>query len=210
MEPQESGNNAEQSASIGTTEHHLFEEKELLGQKSHLVPDGVPENGSAKPDETGEVGISHEQGKERSGQEVRIAPDEIPETDKVAASAEVTGKENRNNVSAQKKPVIAHPATEVRRKTELEGMSTKPCPEDSAQIRRRTERDLKNPDFGIPYAATEKAVRDLVCSLMERQDRMNADIFLEINSMQEDIGMLKDLVYKLRTTKGGTAAGEKK
>jgi hypothetical protein len=45
---------------------------------------------------------------------------------------------------------------------------------------------------------------------MERQDRMNADIFLEINSMQEDIGMLKDLVYKLRTTKGGTAAGEKK
>jgi hypothetical protein len=50
----------------------------------------------------------------------------------------------------------------------------------------------------------------MVCSLMERQDRMNADLFLEINSMQEDIGMLKDQVYKIRITKSGTAAGDKK
>jgi hypothetical protein len=39
---------------------------------------------------------------------------------------------------------------------------------------------------------------------------MNTDLFLEINSMQEDIGMLKDQVYKLKTMKSGPAAGAKK
>jgi hypothetical protein len=36
---------------------------------------------------------------------------------------------------------------------------------------------------------------------MERQDRMNTAIFLEINTLNEDIGMLKDQLYKLRTVK---------
>jgi len=90
-------------------------------------------------------------------------------------------------------------------------MLTKPSPNDPAQIRKRTERDLKSPGFDIPYAKTEKAVRDLVCSLLERQDRMNADLFLEINAMQEDIGMLKDQVYKLKSMKTSpAAAGAKK
>ncbi len=90
-------------------------------------------------------------------------------------------------------------------------MSAKSFPTDPAEIRRRTERDLKNPEFGIPYAVTEKAVRDLVCSLVERQDRMVAGITLDINCMQQDIGMLKDQVYALKTTKSGpAAAGEKK
>jgi len=110
----------------------------------------------------------------------------------------------------EKKPVITHKPIEVDRKTELQGMFTKPSPNDPAQIRKRTERDLKSPGFDIPCAKTERAVRDLVCSLLERQDRMNADLFLEINSMQEDIGMLKDQVYKLKTQKTGPAAGAKK
>jgi hypothetical protein len=77
-------------------------------------------------------------------------------------------------------------------------------------IRKRTERDLRLPGAEVPCLKTEKAIRDLVCSLMERQDRMNESIFLEINSMNEDIGMLKDQVYKLRRTKSGTASGERK
>ena len=112
--------------------------------------------------------------------------------------------------SMDKKVVITHPAIEVERKTELQGMSAKSCPDNQTRIRRRTERDLKDPDADIPYAKTEKAVRDLVCSLIERQDRMNIDIFLEINGMQEDIGILKDQVYKLKTMKTGQAAGAKK
>jgi hypothetical protein len=109
-----------------------------------------------------------------------------------------------------KKPVITPPPREVERKTELPGLSAKPSHEDPAWIRRRTERDLKDTGFDIPYAKTERAVRDLVCSLIERQDRMNIDIFLEINTMQEDIGMLKDQVYKLKSMKTGPAPGAKK
>ena len=112
--------------------------------------------------------------------------------------------------STDKKPVITPPVIEVERKTELQGMSAKPCPDNQAKIRRRTERDLKDADADIPYAKTEKAVRDLVCSLIERQDRMNIDIFLEINNMQEDIGMLKDQVYKLKLMKTGPSPGVKK
>ena len=60
--------------------------------------------------------------------------------------------------------------------------------------------------------AAEKALQDLVCSLVERQDRVNAGIALDIHVMQEDIGILQDQVYKLKTMKGGAAAaaGEKK
>jgi hypothetical protein len=36
---------------------------------------------------------------------------------------------------------------------------------------------------------------------------MDADIFLEINSMQKDIGMLKDPLFKLRTMKTCTVQG---
>ena len=39
----------------------------------------------------------------------------------------------------------------------------------------------------IPYVKFETAIRDVVCSLMERQDRMNEEIFCRIN----------DLVYRV-------------
>ena len=90
-------------------------------------------------------------------------------------------------------------------------MSAKPVHEEPAKVRRRTERNLKA-EFGLPYIAAEKALQDLVCSLVERQDRVNAGIALDIHVMQEDIGILQDQVYKLKTMKGGAAAaaGEKK
>jgi len=120
-------------------------------------------------------------------------------------------QETGKNLMKNTKPVNTRPAVEVDRKTELQGMYTKASPGDPAQVRKRTERDLRSPGFDIPYAKTERAVRDLVCSLLERQDRMNADLFLEINAMQEDIGMLKDQVYKLRIMKTSPSpAGAKK
>jgi hypothetical protein len=45
---------------------------------------------------------------------------------------------------------------------------------------------------------------------MEQQYRMNKDLFLEINSMNEDIEMLKDEVYKLKITKRSTSGEDKK
>jgi hypothetical protein len=145
-----------------------------------------------------------------AGHPAPALPESIAGADQGGPGPDDILQETGTKGSMDKKAVITHPVIEVERKTELQGMSAKPCPDNQAQIRRRTERDLKDPDADIPYAKTEKAVRDLVCSLIERQDRMNIDIFLEINNMQEDIGMLKDRVYKLKTMKAGPAAGAKK
>jgi len=51
-------------------------------------------------------------------------------------------------------------------------------------VRKNTDDDLKERDPEIPYIKTEKAVRDLVCSLMERQDRMNEEILLRVIDLQ--------------------------
>ncbi|MDD4136819.1 MAG: hypothetical protein PHT99_02865 [Methanoregula sp.] len=51
-------------------------------------------------------------------------------------------------------------------------------------IRKNTEDDLheKNPE--IPYVTAEHAIRDLVCSLIERQDRMNEEILTRVIDLQ--------------------------
>ena len=142
----------------------------------------------------------------------RNVPDLLTQIDQPVPDATVppgiTGKKKR----IRKKPVEPpRPVTEVHRKTEIFGMAAKPGPEEPAKVRRRTERNLKA-EFGIPYRAAEKALQDLVCSLVERQDRVNACMALDIHILQEDIGILKDQVYRLKTMKGGAAAaaGEKK
>ena len=190
MEPEESvledsgkvktGNGQGNAAGTGSIGYENLQVKE-----TEEVKTPAPEPAHAQPERT----AGADQG--------RPGPDE---------SLQETGTKGKTD----KKPVITHPLIEVERKTELQGLSAKPSHEDPAQIRRRTERDLKDADFDIPYAKTERAVRDLVCSLIERQDRMNINFFLEINGMQEDIGMLKDQVYKLRNKKTGPEAGAKK
>ena len=47
--------------------------------------------------------------------------------------------------------------------------------------RRQTGRDIYDRDPIIPYVRTGRAIRNRVCSLMERQDRMNGEIFSKIN-----------------------------
>jgi hypothetical protein len=168
-----------------------------------------PGNGEIS-DGTGIIRDTINQEKEPDGQPHRTLPGGIPAAANVGMGEAAPRDETRKKGDTDKKPVIEHPVIEVVRKTELQGMSAKPSPDNQAQIRRRTERDLKDADADIPYAKTERAVRDLVCSLIERQDRMNIDIFLEINTMQEDIGMLKDQVYKLKIMKTRPAAGAKK
>jgi hypothetical protein len=174
------GNGQENAAGTGSIEHDILQEKE---KKEVQAPAGQP---------------------------AHALPERIAGADQGGPGPDDILQETGTKGSTDKKPVIAPPVIEVERKTELQGVSAKPSHENPAQIRRRTERDLKDADADIPYAKTERAVRDLVCSLIERQDRMNIDIFLEINGMQEDIGMLKDQVYKLKTMKPGPAAGAKK
>ncbi|MCK9581733.1 MAG: hypothetical protein M0Q92_14985 [Methanoregula sp.] len=114
--------------------------------------------------------------------------------DENMAGAGGTGQENKELRWAQRHvpgvtgETAPGPAPQmVERKTELRGLGIGARREPKKTVRRRTERDLSTPDPEIPYAKTEKAVRDLVCSLMERQDRMNEAIFYKLN----------DLTYRL-------------
>jgi len=75
----------------------------------------------------------------------------------------------------------------VERVTALRGLSIARPPEPKSIRRRQTQTDICQKDAEVPYVKFEAATRDLVCSLMERQDRMNEEIFCKIN----------DLVYRV-------------
>jgi hypothetical protein len=198
MEPEGPEIGPDNLAGTGTVGQPIVQEKEHIEKNEHTEE-------KKRTEDREDMWEKH-----HAGPHPGNIPILLPGIDQVWPDATVplkgTGKKNRT----KKKPVTARLATEVHRKTELQGMSTKSFPEEPAQVRRRTEQNLRNSEFGIPYAATEKAVRDLVCSLVERQDRMNAGIILDIHFMQEDIGILQDQVYKLKTVKSSVAAGEKK
>jgi hypothetical protein len=75
----------------------------------------------------------------------------------------------------------------VERVTALRGQSiTRPQQPKSVRWR-HTQSNIYGKDPEIPYVKFEAAASDLVCSLMERQDRMNVEIFYKIN----------DLVYRI-------------
>ena len=51
--------------------------------------------------------------------------------------------------------------------------------------------DIHSKDPEIPYVKFETATRELICSLMERQDRMNEEIFLESTILRTELRILK-------------------
>ncbi|MFY9799705.1 MAG: hypothetical protein WAK10_00470, partial [Methanoregula sp.] len=81
----------------------------------------------------------------------------------------------------------------VERVTALRCQSIARSPEPKSGRRRQTRSDISSRDAEIPYVKFEAATRDLVCSLMERQDRMNEEIFCRIN----------DLEYRVRDLEQG-------
>jgi hypothetical protein len=94
-----------------------------------------------------------------------------------------------------------HPAPRlVQRATALRGLGIGRSGPKSSQ-RRQTLRDIMVKDAEIPYVKFEAAVRDLVCSLMERQDRMNEEIFYRIN----DLGYRIEDLEQERLPAGGGA-----
>jgi len=105
----------------------------------------------------------------------------VPEADPVAYSDAGTGPENadeQDDGEDTTSPWLAE------RKTGLRGQSIGQGRVAESTLRKRTERDLHLPGAEIPYFRTEKAVRDLFCSLLERQDRMNESLFLKLNDLE--------------------------
>jgi hypothetical protein len=71
----------------------------------------------------------------------------------------------------------------VERATALRGQSIARPKEPKSTKRRRTRVDIYSKDPEIPYVKFEAAAKDLICSLMERQDRMNEEIFYRIHDL---------------------------
>lgn len=72
----------------------------------------------------------------------------------------------------------------VQRKTCLRGQSIDPPRYSKQTIRRQTEKDLEENDPDIPYIAWEKATKDLICSLIERQDRLTRNFLLRVGDLE--------------------------
>ena len=71
----------------------------------------------------------------------------------------------------------------VERVTALRGQGIAARKEPKSTLRRQTQVDIYCKGAEVPYLKFEAAARDLVCSLMERQDRMNEEIFYKLNDL---------------------------
>ncbi len=72
----------------------------------------------------------------------------------------------------------------AERKTGLRGLAIDAVPLPKRSVRSQTEKELLSRDSDVPYSAAEKAGRDLVCSIIERQDRVVEQLLLQINDLQ--------------------------
>jgi hypothetical protein len=97
---------------------------------------------------------------------------------------EVASQENTTNTGQVRKTKRTKTTwSPFERVTVLRGQSFS-WPQESKSIRRsRTPLDIYGKDAGIPYIKFEAIARDLFCSLMERQDRMNEEIFARLNDL---------------------------
>ena len=128
--------------------------------------------------------------------------DRREEGEKTTASRIVSQRDQNVQAGEGLAKKTASPPRLVERKTELRGMGIAARREQKKTVRRRTERDLFIPDPEIPYEKTEKAVRDLVCSLLERQDRMNEAIFLKLNDLGYRLEDVEEDTRYLREDRG--------
>ncbi|MFA4849266.1 MAG: hypothetical protein WC626_06020 [Methanoregula sp.] len=85
-----------------------------------------------------------------------------------------------NRKTAARTKIVSLPAV---RATAMRGQEITRHQSPKSTYRRQTQQDIYGKDPEIPYVKFEAAFRDLVCSLMERQDRMNEEIFLKLNDL---------------------------
>lgn len=133
-----------------------------------------------------------------------VSSREVTGPDAHASCAVGTGQENTNEESAGDMQTTCRPAPRlVERKTELRGRGIAHTREKKSTIRKRTEQDLNVSDPEVPCARFETASRDLVCSLMERQDRMTEQLFVKLNDLgyrMDDLeGEIEDLKQPKRS-----------
>jgi hypothetical protein len=78
------------------------------------------------------------------------------------------------------------------RATALRGLNISRPREPKSSLRRQTLLDIYRKDSEIPYLKLDAAIRDIVCALMERQDRMNEVLFCKLNDLEYRVGDLEE------------------
>jgi len=150
------------------------------------------------------------------------------EPDQIASGAAGTGQENEELEWMKRQEEPAFPPEEqaagwqddtpaaqsigsgapaprlARRVTALRGQEINSGQRPKRSIRSQTERDLLAYDSDVPYTAVEKAQLNLVCSLIERQDRVTEQLLLMINDLQYRTDELELTMDELVQKKTGT------
>ncbi len=88
----------------------------------------------------------------------------------------------------------------VERRTGLRGQGIAPPRVSPRTIRKNTEDELKEKVPEIPYYKLEHAFRDLVCSLLERQDRIHEEILLRVVDLQYRMDDVEADVHDMKKT----------
>jgi hypothetical protein len=146
---------------------------------------------------------------------------DVAEPDQIVSGAAGTGQENEElewMKEKEVKPLAAEggatgqeadktdapPVTRkaprlARRVTALRGLEINSGQRPKRSVLSRILRDLLAYDSDVPYAVVEKAQRDLVCSLIERQDRVTEKLLLMINDLQYRTDDLELAVLRRKT-----------
>jgi len=176
-------------------------QKNRTGGSFGIIPerrsDGVTEPSRTVPGDTpGAIDDCNVNNHEQDVEFLRTAHRQI-ERYACSSGAADAGQENNHQLENKIKDT---PPRLVERATALRGLSICSAKDSKSTCRKRTERDLHSPYAEVPYVKTEHAIRALVCSLMERQDRMNKEIFLKLNDLKYRFDDL-ELSKKSRTIK---------
>lgn len=107
------------------------------------------------------------------------------------------GVQNKHETS-RGLPKSPRPAERV---TALRGQAIAPPRLTPAVRRKIAERELLN-DSDIPYEEFEKALRGIICSFIERQDRAGEALLLHLNDLQYRMDDLEDDVRELNGQEG--------
>lgn len=104
---------------------------------------------------------------------------------KTGENSPLTGRtRTKSGTSPRPKPAV--------RATALRGLSISRPLEPKSSLRRQTLLDIYSKDSEIPYLKLDAAIRDIVCALMERQDRMNEVLFCKLNDLEYRVGDLEE------------------
>lgn len=91
-------------------------------------------------------------------------------------------------------PVKSAVTKQVDRVTALRGPRGEIPRPSKATLRRRTLEDLRVQNPEVPYRKYEEASRDLICALMERQDRITEELLYRIIELECEV---RDLQFAM-------------